>query len=459
MMRPSRSESREADTAALREETMIRVFKEHPEFGEFTRFDTATGRLAEITEGEFIRYLPEGFAIGSAAGGIQAIQGRGATVFVGEMPPTRTRFPRRVYFQITRNCNLRCPTCFMRSGKGGAHVPTSAALAMARFMGRNGLIEVRLTGGEPTTHPAFFDVLHAFYDEGVYVSVATNGMVDYRTLDALAEEENLWVICSVDGSRETHNLYRPGTFDLITGNMRYLKKRNPAIRLRLTTVLTKQNKGQMHELGQICRSLGAESITVIPLRPQVRDPAVLNDMVSAQEFRQVIEDLVAMKQRLGVNVTTTLETDYAGAISRDPVFRKRSSCAAGREGTNLDYDAGTGMFQMYGCSYSPASDLQADPRIRKPFVAGQFPADVPATFLDIWRDERAWTIFRDLSLKSDDCSGCGYYAHQQCTGSCPIQNVDYSGIDADGDVLAQLGEQIRHTTEWYCYKKVFGRRL
>ena len=317
-------------------------------------------------------------------------------------------------------------------------------------------MEVRLTGGEPTTHPDFFDILQKFQEEDVYVSVATNGVMDRRTLDRLCEEQNLWVICSVDGNRKTHNRYRPGTFDHIMENLRYLKERNPSTRLRLTTVLTKENIGQMYELGEICKSVDAESITVIPLRPQVRCPEIKEEMVTAQEFRQVIEDLVDAKERLGIRFTTTIETDYFDNIYRDPVVRKRSSCAAGREGTNLDYDAGRSRFIVYGCSYSPAPDLDANPEIRRPFLAGEFPIDGVEGFLDIWRDEPAWTIYRDLSLKSEECKECEYFANHQCVGSCPIQNIDYSSIRADKDVLVQLREQIERTGEHYCYKRVLG---
>ena len=436
---------------------MIRAYREHAEFGQFTKVDTDGGRLVGITEGQYREFLPDGFQ--ETRQGIQAVQGKGARVFTGETPETHTRFPRRIYFQITRNCNLQCDYCFIKAAKGLAHVPTSAAMDIAAFLGRHGLVEVRLTGGEPTTHPDFFEILHKFREEGVYVSVATNGVMDRRTLEQLAEEQNLWVICSVDGNRATHNRYRRGTFDTIIGNLRYLKQRNPATRIRLTTVLTRRNKGQMFELARICRSLDAESITVIPLRPQVRNPDVVGDMVTASEFKQVIEDLVAAKHRLGIRFTTTLGTEYAGEIHRDPVFRKRSPCAAGREGTNLDYDAARKRFAVYGCSYSPACDLDASRELRAPFVAGEFDVDDPCGFLDIWRDEGAWTIFRDLSIKSDECRDCRYYADHLCVGSCPIQNLDYTKIDAGGDVLAQLRRRIAQTSEWYCYRAILGQKV
>ncbi len=433
---------------------MLRIHREHPDHGQYTQVDSASGRLGDITESDYLAALPKDCT--ESTKGIQAITGDEATIFTGETPATHTRFPRRIYFQITRNCNLACDYCFIKAGAGLAHVPVSAAMEMARFLARHGLIEVRLTGGEPTTHPHFFDILHQFRDEGVYVSVATNGLMSRRTLERIAEIDHLWVICSIDGDRDTHNRYRPGTFDKVVANLRYLKQSNSSIRIRLTTVLTRHNKGQMFELAGICKSLDAESITVIPLRPQVRSAGMVGDMVTAAEFKTVIEDLVAAKHRLGIQFTTTIETEHAGDVLPDPVFRKRWACAAGREGANLDYDAATGRFLVYGCAYSPAVDSTVPDKIRAPFLAGEFALDNPVGFLDIWRDDAAWTIFRDLSLKWDACHDCNWYLSHRCVGSCPIQNLDYSKINAEDNVLAQLRHRISRTSEWYCYRAIMS---
>ncbi len=432
---------------------MIKYYLEDPEFDAYTRFDTQTGRLTPVSQAEFNRHLPPN-GQPDPDQPVQRFEGPGAAVFVGKTSPLHTRFPRRLYFQITRNCNLECPACFIRAGSGGAHAPSEAIYEIASYMGQNGLIEVRLTGGEPTTHPDFLEIMHRFKQEGVYVSVASNLVIAPKILDALCEEPDLWLICSLDGNRQTHNRYRPNTFDLILKNLLYLKNKNPGLRLRLTTVLTKENQNQIDELGQICKRVDAESITIIPLRPQVRDPQIKEEMVTAAEFKQVLDRLVAAQEKYGIHFTTTIETDYKNKIYSDPVFRKRSSCAAGREGTNLDYDAARNEFIVYGCSYSPASDLLEDPNIRGPFLAGAFAPGNVAAFMDIWWNEDAWTLYRDLSLKPESCRSCEYLRRHQCTGSCPIQNIDYSALDASAEVLEQLKKRIAQTGEWYCYQNI-----
>jgi len=429
---------------------MIKIYEEHSEFHEFSKFDTEIGRLTPLTKKEFNKFLPKDYKKTNEY--IQKIKTEKTTIFTGEKPETHTRFPRRIYFQITRNCNLACDYCFIKSEKGDPAVPTSSIMNVAEFMGKSGLTEVRLTGGEPTTHPDFLDIMHKFKEEGVYVSLASNGMWNKKTLDALCEEQNLWTICSLDGNKETHNKYRPGTYNKIISNLKQLKKRNPSSRIRLTTVLTKKNKNQMYNLGEIGAMVGAESITVIPLRPQVRNSEITTEMVKGEEFKYVIEDLLKTKEKFGIPFTTTMETDYKDQIYKDPLVRKRSSCAAGREATNLDYDAKNEEFIVYACSYSPASDLNENQKLRKPFLAGTFKDDNVESFLDIWRDEEAWKLFRDLTIRSQNCKSCVYLSNHKCTGSCPIQNIDYSSIDVNQDMISQLKNQIEHTSEWYCYK-------
>ncbi len=70
--------------------------------------------------------------------------------------------------------------------------------------------------------------------------------------------------------------------------MRLLKHNNPSARIRLTTVLTQANKDQMFQLGEIGAYIGVESITIIPLRPQVMVPDMKYEIVRIELFKKVI---------------------------------------------------------------------------------------------------------------------------------------------------------------------------
>lgn len=435
---------------------MLRIYREDSIFDKYSSFDTDTGRLSAIDEKQVREwFLDDKEDLDDFVAPLGQMSGD-KQFFFGQTSPHHTRFPRRVYFQITRKCNLFCDYCFIKSSMEQTHIPTDRVFDMAEYLGRQGLMEVRLTGGEPTLHPDFQRIVTKFREEHVYVSVATNGIWPNETRDFLCRQPYIWVICSVDGKRDTHNRYRPGTFDKIVANLKYFKAQNPTGRIRLTTVLTRQNMRQMFGLGRICKEVGAESITVIPLRPQVRNQAVMSDMVNNREFKSVIEDLIRAKDAFGIPFTTTMETEFKNQMYCDPIVRKRLSCAAGREATNLDYNHARKIFMAYACSYSPASDPECVAALREPFLAGEFDADRVESFGEIWRREDVWQIYRDLSIRSRDCGDCSYLKNFQCTGSCPIQNIDYSSINVDGDVLAQLKRQLTSTGEWYCYSRILG---
>ena len=61
-------------------------------------------------------------------------------------------------------------------------------------------MEVRITGGEPTTHPDFFDILHKFQEENIYVSPITTL---YGT-PATTGSDFYWTSCC-----------RPSSFDMV----------------------------------------------------------------------------------------------------------------------------------------------------------------------------------------------------------------------------------------------------
>lgn len=86
--------------------------------------------------------------------------------------------------EIVESCNLTCPTCYADSPRGdGEHVQ---ALSLGEIksrvqsvIDRKGMIDIlQLSGGEPTIHPRFFDVLQwaLSNDQIGYVLLNTNGV-------------------------------------------------------------------------------------------------------------------------------------------------------------------------------------------------------------------------------------------------------------------------------------------
>jgi uncharacterized radical SAM superfamily Fe-S cluster-containing enzyme len=97
--------------------------------------------------------------------------------------------------EIVNSCNLPCPTCYANSPLGAGSAVDAVPLAdlQRRIQGviqRKGKIEIlQLSGGEPTLHPQFFELLRWLHgNTGVdYVLLNTNG-VRLAHDDAFARE-------------------------------------------------------------------------------------------------------------------------------------------------------------------------------------------------------------------------------------------------------------------------------
>lgn len=375
---------------------MKRLYQECSEFGEYNVFDTDTGVLMPVSLEEF--------------NSLKALVDP-ANIFNGNSK-THTFFPRRIYFQITRRCNLSCPYCFIKADQFEKDLPEDVIMNIIPYLSKNGLMEVRLTGGEPTLLKHFQKVVESFRNHNVYVSVATNGLWSEEILNYFCSKPDLWLIVSIDGDKKAHNTLRANSYDKITNNLVKLRLQNKLIRIRLNTVLTRDNVNTMESVFVLAKRIEAESITFIPLRPQVRDSKIRHKMLTSNEFQLSIKKMIELKQKYGINFTTTIETIYKHEIMPDKI---------------------------------------EDERVRKPFLAGSFPFDQLKKLATIWQDDSRWIFFRNLDYKSSECNECNYY-RVSCTGSCPIQNLDLSILDIKEDVAQQLFKQLQKNGEWYCYK-------
>jgi len=117
---------------------------------------------------------------------------------------------------ITQECNLRCPTCFADSSPElSGVVPYETVLANIdqRLARENGRLDVvMLSGGEPTLHPRFTDLLSALADRNIVrVLVNTNGVLlarDDQLLHAFAARRSqVEVYLQFDGLRRETSLH------------------------------------------------------------------------------------------------------------------------------------------------------------------------------------------------------------------------------------------------------------
>jgi MoaA/NifB/PqqE/SkfB family radical SAM enzyme len=122
----------------------------------------------------------------------------------------------RISVELTNVCNLHCAYC-IRDDEQLYHAPANffpADLLRRVLRGAReayGIKYVSFTGGEPTLHPRFLEIIETVKDEGISFAFVTNGWHFDRVLPSLLKNRDALrvVAFSIDGAtREAHDRWR-----------------------------------------------------------------------------------------------------------------------------------------------------------------------------------------------------------------------------------------------------------
>lgn len=82
-----------------------------------------------------------------------------------------------VFLFLSRSCNLSCKHCYVSAGPDpSGHMRLSLFRGIVDYLAANGIDDVRLTGGEPTIHPDFDQMLDVLNGNNIFPRLITNGI-------------------------------------------------------------------------------------------------------------------------------------------------------------------------------------------------------------------------------------------------------------------------------------------
>ncbi len=97
-----------------------------------------------------------------------------------------------LFWNVTYACNFGCPTCFTDAGRrGDDELSAAEALDVADKIGRSGVRDVLISGGEPFLRPDLIEILARMARHNIAVRIATNGTLLNDTAVARLKDETL----------------------------------------------------------------------------------------------------------------------------------------------------------------------------------------------------------------------------------------------------------------------------
>ncbi len=230
-----------------------------------------------------------------------------------QRPPVEERLQKpRLIVELTNSCNLHCAYCVRDEDALHNTRAEFMPLDLLRRVLRGaretyGAESVSFTGGEPTIHPRFAEIVDAVADEGYRLSFVTNGWHVERVFPPLLKRrEAVEVVAfSLDGAtKEAHDRWRgEGSFVRVVRGMAQCHM--AGVPFLIKSGIRRDTLPQLQEMALFAARLGATALHFSHLLPTSDEHAA--DLGLTREERALAEQEVAIlsnifKMEVGLSV-------------------------------------------------------------------------------------------------------------------------------------------------------------
>jgi MoaA/NifB/PqqE/SkfB family radical SAM enzyme len=236
----------------------------------------------------------------------------------------------RIVIELTNRCNLRCQHCFDERHAATGDLPLEILDKVLREGRSCDIDTLSFTGGEPTIHRQFRDIVRRVSEAGYSFGFVSNG-TNFARVYPLLLKYRAWfkgVTFSLDGAREeTHNRLRgKGSYRSVMRAATICMFKD--IPFTLNMVLTAHNRREVEEMVSLGARLGSKAVRFghLMFTPET---AMRGLDLSPQERREVEAEIWRLRESAPILVAMA-----PGYFSEAPFF----PCAPLElQELNLDY--------------------------------------------------------------------------------------------------------------------------
>ncbi len=191
-----------------------------------------------------------------------------------------------VYIEIgpTNRCNHRCAFCALDFLEhGGYDIDRDVLLKNLKDMAEHGVKSIMFAGeGEPLLHKNIAEFIRYSKNQGVDLSITTNGVLFNREKAEEILQFLSWIRFSVDAANKKTYAKIHGTkerdFDKVIENINYSsqlkKQKNLQTTIGVQCLALSENIEEIEKLAAICKKIGADNLQV---KPYSHHPLSKND--------------------------------------------------------------------------------------------------------------------------------------------------------------------------------------
>jgi radical SAM protein with 4Fe4S-binding SPASM domain len=273
------------------------------------------------------------------------------------------------------------------------------------------------SGGEPLCREDLFELVKHAGSLGITPALATNGtLIDTKVAHQIRDSGIARVSVSLDGATaKVHNKLRQleGSFERAIEGIGYLYQQKVPFQINIT--LTKHNAGQLEDIYELAKSLGAVAVHIFMLVPVGCGQSLAEtDMLSPEQYEQKLLDICELDSRGELQMKVTCGPHYERVIRQKGLYKSRKQTGhgqgnvpgrSGHGGASKGCLAGLGVLfvghqgYVFPCGYLPIK-------------CGNV---LEEKLSDIWYDSKDLARMRDCNKLEGKCGVCGY---REVCGGC-----------------------------------------
>lgn len=199
--------------------------------------------------------------------------------------------PLRYFFELTYQCNLNCPYCYVGAERKKEELTTEEWFKIIEQIPWYSFVTI--VGGEPLIRKDFIPILERTAKKTFgKLNVVTNGiLITDEIIDAFIRTKMMLLSVSLDGYGENHdkNRNKEGIFNQIITNLENLNskkgKRKPMVDIK--TIVLENNLDDLPKLYKMCNEMNFDFLSISFLRNNdLKQNSVLREEFGEEFYAQ-----------------------------------------------------------------------------------------------------------------------------------------------------------------------------
>jgi MoaA/NifB/PqqE/SkfB family radical SAM enzyme len=331
-------------------------------------------------------------------------------------PRQKLRLPHNCYIILTSKCNLRCLHCY---GNYGVSTPPKELTGkqwgkVFKQLADKGVFYLNISGGEPTCHPDFNEIIESLIENRLYFMLTTNGLCSISTLNTIlkAKDYLLGINISLDGPDYiSHGFIRKGLngkssesmFQKTLASIKFLVKNK--VRTSISTCIHKENVKIMNKMADLIISIRPSNWSLSTI--SISGRAQVNSSIFASESNLSLTFWKKLRRKCERNDISVDFVDMPSIEKSQKNKRIYYKCPAARWFCEINSDGITTPCPLT--------------RVNPPSKEIKFENILTKSIIEIWNGN-AFNEFR--SYQTRGCEGCN--VKNKCD-RCPPQSVQWFG--------------------------------